>query len=142
VIFEILGEPVGEGRARAVRMGPTVRMHAAPKSAQWRALAASQMHSEWGSRPTLTEPVTVTLTAVMARPKSLPKKLGAARLYRATKPDVDNIAKAVFDALTQAGVIGDDAQIVMASLPRVTAAVGELPRTIVEVGEAGAYAAA
>lgn len=131
--FEILGEPVGEGRPRAVRMGPMVRMHAAPKSAQWRALAAQQMAAE--RLPTIAGIVTVTMTAIMPRPRSLPKKLGVGRLFRATKPDIDNIAKASFDALVQAGVIADDCQIVCATLTRHTAAVGETPRCIIEVAE-------
>lgn len=133
--FEILGEPVGEGRARAVRTGPGVRMHAAPKSAQWRALAAMQMRAEWAGAEPLAGIVTVTMTAIMPRPKSLPKNLGTGRVQRACKPDIDNIAKASFDALVQAGVIADDCQIVCATLTRHTAAVGETPRCIIEVAK-------
>lgn len=113
-------------------------MHAAPKSAQWRALAAIQMRSEWGGAEPLADVVTVTMTAIMPRPKSLPKRLGAGRLFRATKPDVDNIAKSAFDALVQAGVLVDDCQIVCATLTRHTAAVGEVARCIIEVAEVAA----
>jgi len=120
VIFRsvILGEPVGEGRPRAVRMGSSVRVHAAPKSAMWRAVAAQQMAAEWGDRPPWSALCGVSVFAYMPRPKSRPKdvskeawKLGSA-VSRAQKPDVDNIAKAVLDAIVQAGIIADDTQVV------------------------------
>lgn len=130
--FTILGPPIGEGRPRAVRMGASVRLHSAPKSANWRAVAAQQMASERVGE-VITGPVRVRLIAIMPRPKSLPKKQGCERLWRATKPDIDNIAKAVFDALVTAGIIGDDRQIVDARMSRPTAAVGETPRVIVTV---------
>lgn len=114
----ILGEPVGEGRPRAVRMGQRVRVHAAPKSAMWRAVAAQQMAAGWGDRPPWSALCGVTVTAYMPRPKSRPKdvsketwKSGSA-VSRAQKPDVDNIAKAVLDAIVQAGIIADDTQVV------------------------------
>lgn len=114
----ILGEPVGEGRPRAVRMGPRVRVHAAPKSAVWRAVAALQMAAEWGDKPPWASMCGVTVTAYMPRPKSRPKdvskeawKFGCA-VSRAQKPDIDNIAKAALDAIVQAGIIADDTQVV------------------------------
>lgn len=134
--FEILGEPVGEGRPRAVRMGGLIRMHAAPKSAQWRALAADQIQAERHAAQVdmlgADVLVTVSVLAVMRRPK-LPKKLGLGRIHRATKPDIDNIAKAAFDALVQGGAINDDRQIARAQIERVTAAVGEEARVIIVV---------
>ena len=120
VIFRsvILGEPVGEGRPRAVRMGPRVRVHAAPKSAVWRAVAAQQMAAEWGGKPPWSAMCGVTVTAYMPRPKSRPKdvskeawKFGSA-IGRTQKPDIDNIAKAALDAIVQAGIIADDTQVV------------------------------
>lgn len=128
--FTILGPPIGEGRPRAVRMGPMVRMHAAPKSAEWRAVAAQQMAAERIGE-VITEPVRVILTAVMPRPASIPKRAGPGRLWRATKPDIDNIAKAVLDALVTAGIIGDDRQVVHLSATKPTAASDETPRVIV-----------
>jgi Holliday junction resolvase RusA-like endonuclease len=127
MIFEtiILGEPVGEGRPRAVRMGPRVRVHAAPKSAVWRALAAQQMAAEWGERPACRECCAVTITAYMPRPQSRPKDVskdawnsGVAH-FRRQKPDADNIAKAVLDAIVQAGILEDDTQVVDLEVRRV-----------------------
>lgn len=137
--FEILGPPIGEGRPRAVRMGPLgVRMHAAPKSAEWRALAAKQMASEHKGQVPIDVPLAVTIEAVMPRPKSIPKRAGTGRVYRACKPDVDNVAKACLDALVQGGVISDDRQVVSLVVRKVTSAVGETPRAIITVARVGA----
>lgn len=129
--FEILGEPVGEGRPRAVRMGGAVRMHSAPKSAEWRALAAQQIAAE-RQGVTLDGCVFLRVLAVGRRPASTPKKQ-TGRVRRPTKPDIDNVLKAVMDALVTAGAIDDDKQVVSVIANKVTAAVGELPRVVIDL---------
>lgn len=129
---EILGEPVGEGRPRAVRVGAGVRMHSAPKSAQWRALAAQQMAAEW-RRDAVDDVCSVHVLALMPRPASLPKRAGTGRMRRAVKPDVDNVAKAALDALVTAGVLSDDRCVCTLVVERWTCAVGEAPRVRVAV---------
>ncbi len=61
-------------------------------------------------------PLSVCLFFAFPRPKSHFKKDGSltssAPLYHTKKPDADNIAKAVLDALTDAGLWEDDSQIV------------------------------
>ena len=120
--FTILGEPIGEGRPRTVRRGAHVRIHASPKSAEWRALAAQQMAAEYASTP-YDGIVRVEIEAVTRRPK-LPMKAGAERLC---------IAKACLDALVQGGVLADGRQVVRLVIERVTAAVDEAPRTVITV---------
>lgn len=128
--FEILGEPVGEGRPRAVRRGAHVRMHAAPKSAEWRALAAQQIAAELAGTPPMSGCVFLRLLAVGKRPKAL---RGGDRVRRATKPDIDNVLKAAMDALVQAGAIADDTQVVSVIANKVTAAPSELPRVVIDL---------
>jgi len=130
--FEILGEPIGEGRPRATRRGATgVRMHAAKRSAEWRAVAAQQLAAE--KETTIAGAAWVKIAAIMPRPK-LPKKAGTGRLWRACGADIDNIVKAVLDAMVTAGVIDDDRGVVSLTACKVTAAVGELPRVTIDVG--------
>ena len=131
--FTILGEPVGEGRPRTAIRGQHATIYAAPKSAQGRALAAQQMAAEHTGAP-IEQCVQVAIVAVTRRPKSVPKRDGTGRLVRPTKPDVDNIAKSCLDALVQGGVLADDRQVHRLVVERVTAAVDEVPRTMITVG--------
>ena len=57
----------------------------------------------------LAGPVAVDITFTMPKPKAAPKKR---RTYPITRPDRGKLARAVEDALTEAGVIRDDSQIV------------------------------
>lgn len=65
------------------------------------------------------------LTAVfsLARPKT------GKRVYPSVKPDIDNLSKAILDGCNQAGVWGDDAQVVEMYVTKVY---GQ-PSTTVEI---------
>ena len=132
--FQILGEPVGEGRPRFARRGAHVHTHSAPKSAQWRALAAAQMAQEW-AQDARSECVEVSIHAYCRRPKSAPKR-EPGELLRAVKPDVDNIAKSALDALVEAGVIVDDTQCTDLHTRRRTCALGQAPHVRIVIHEA------
>lgn len=136
----ILGEPVGQGRPRAVRMGGFVRVHAAPKSASWEAIAAQQIRAAWlgerEDRPHHNEPVHVRIAAYRSRPKSLRKSDGMGVLWSTSKPDVDNIVKSVCDALVKAGVLRDDVLVVSLAARSFIAAEGQPARVEVEMREA------
>lgn len=132
LVCQILGDPVGQGRPRAVRVGPFVRVHAAPKSASWQAVAAERMAEVWAGRSPLDEPVRVTIDAVGRRPKSAPKRRPG-RLWRVTKPDADNVAKAACDALVKAGVLRDDTLVGELVVHSLVADVDEGPAVVVRV---------
>jgi Holliday junction resolvase RusA-like endonuclease len=69
--------------------------------------------SAWGGQPKLDEPLVVEITTWHRRPDRLKRKRDAndgARLYIG-KPDADNVAKLVMDAITQAGVWKDDTRV-------------------------------
>ncbi len=77
--------------------------------------------------------VGITITFVVARPKSMRRKnTPMPRVWHTVKPDIDNLAKAVFDALK--GILWvDDSQIAKATLSKVYAAGDEQPHVIIEV---------
>jgi len=107
ITFSIEGEPVPQPRPRVSTVGGFARAYVPknpPVHAYRQAIALTAKAA--GLRAT-SEPLNVVIDAVFARPKSHMRKDGvrpdAPRLPR---PDVDNIGKAVLDALQD--VIGDD----------------------------------
>jgi Holliday junction resolvase RusA-like endonuclease len=67
----------------------------------------------WGSRPKLDEPLVLEITTWHLRPSDLKKKRDASSGPRPVprKPDSDNLAKLVMDAITKAGVWADDNRV-------------------------------
>lgn len=81
----------------------------------------------------LQGPLMVWLTFVMPRPAGKIKKRGPnPRLWKSSKPDVDNLIKSVNDALN--GIAwGDDSQVSWINAQKVLATPEELPRVIVRI---------
>jgi Holliday junction resolvase RusA-like endonuclease len=105
--FSVPGEPVPQPRPRVSTRGGFARAYVPakhPVHAYRQSLAAAARDaglSETG------EPLNVAIDAVFERPKSHMRKSGVkADAPRLPRPDVDNIAKAVLDALQD--VMGDD----------------------------------
>ena len=81
----------------------------------------------------LTGSLFVLLVFVMPRPKRLCwKNKEMPRLHHATKPDLDNLAKAVMDALSGVAWV-DDAQVCELILSKFIAAGDEKPHTEVAI---------
>lgn len=119
--FTIEGKPEPQGRPRAVRMGAGVRMYDPPKSKVFKQ-AVSMKGRAYMSRSHLeayTGALSVELDFYFIPPKSYTKKrlksiIDKEELY-VKKPDLDNLAKGVLDALN--GIcFEDDAQIVEMTL--------------------------
>lgn len=108
--FTVLGEPVPQPRPRVSTRGGFARAYVPakhPVHAYRQALAAAAVAaglSETG------EPLNVVIDAVFERPKSHLRKSGVrADAPKLPRPDVDNIGKAVLDALQD--VMGDDSLV-------------------------------
>jgi Holliday junction resolvase RusA-like endonuclease len=132
----INGPPIGKGRPRAFVVGGSrpgsparVRAYTPEKTRSWERDAAWIMAEEWTSDAPYDGPVRVTVVAVAARPKRLMRKRDPdGTVWRCSKPDGDNVLKAVADAMVLARVIDDDVQIVDARVLSVYAAKGDGPR--------------
>ena len=110
VTFSVAGQPVPQPRPRVSTAGGFARAYVPgkhPVHAYREAIAAA---ARAAGLTTTGEVLNVVIDAVFERPKSHMRKAGvkpdAPKLPR---PDVDNIAKAVLDALQD--VIGDDSLV-------------------------------
>lgn len=108
-----------------------------PETRSWRALASDSLVRAAGGVRVEAEPVSVFIQAVGKRPGHALKRLGSGRFWRLTKPDADNVAKAVCDSIVQAGVIRDDTLVGRLVVESLVAAEGEAPhvRVVVEMLE-------
>lgn len=121
--FTVAGEPKGQPRPRAfaMRMGGgkfSARVFDSGTAEGWKSCVASAAACHAPSSP-VSGPVSVSLQFAFRRPKSHYRtgaraselRENAPRLHTG-KPDADNLAKAVMDALTQLGTFWmDDSQV-------------------------------
>lgn len=139
----IAGEPVAQGRPRFSRFsfGKAVavpRTFDDPKSEAWKRAAARVMRDAIGET-TRTLPafpegaVELEVYAVFRCPKNAERKrTPTPARWKESKPDPDNVAKAVMDAGT--GVLWtDDAQVARLIVSKVVGAQGDDPRVEVIV---------
>lgn len=113
VTFVVPGPPIGKQRARSVVAGvvrkpngkvrPRIRHYTPAKTMSWEAEIALRARAAMRGRKPFDRPVRIDYVATFAMPESWPKwkrELAAAgRIHHTTKPDRDNIDKALCDAL-------------------------------------------
>lgn len=133
--FFVEGAPVPQGSKNAyVRGGRAVLVDANPRLKAWRVAvrAAAEAAVEEAGWETLDEPCCVRLGFTMPSPKR--PRWGVP----AVKPDLDKLTRAVFDALTDAGVWRDDSRVVsMEVAKKYEDGEGEVPGVWVEVQSLG-----
>lgn len=96
---------VQNGRA-VMREGSSSKKNAAVREWQRAVADAARAHLAGHPRSPLSEPVSVSLTFLFPPVKSDPY-----RTMHATKPDLDKLTRSTLDALTQAGLLADDALV-------------------------------
>lgn len=121
--FEVEGKPVGKGRPRFKRMGNFVHAYTPEKTAEYEKLVRIRFQNAGG---VITyKPVRVEIVAFFEPPKSARKRdkaeMLANRILPEKKPDVDNIAKIILDALNGIAY-KDDSQVVDLSVKKCFAA--------------------
>ncbi len=111
--FIAYGDPKGQPRPRAFSRGGMTRMYDPGTAEGWKGqIAAAAMPHKPAER--LEGPLRVALLFYFARPKSHSNSKGikpTAPEWRTSKPDADNLAKAVLDCITQLGFWKDDSQV-------------------------------
>ena len=110
ITFTVSGEPVPQPRPRVSTRGGFARAYVPRKHPVHAYRQAVQLAAQAAGLTAAGEPLNVVIDAVFVRPKSHMRKSGvkpdAPVLPR---PDVDNVAKAVLDALQD--VMGDDSLV-------------------------------
>lgn len=121
--IDVPGTPRPQGSLRAFKNGGMAYSNAAVLE-PWRmsitSYAREAMAScEWNPCWPMTEPVRVDVLFLVERPAGhygTGRNAGVlkpnAPSYPSTKPDVDKLARAILDGLTDAGVWRDDSQVV------------------------------
>ncbi len=117
ISFTVHGDPVGKGRPRITTRGGFVRTYTPDATRDYECLVADLAHREMmihGLMPTY-DAVRVEIDAHFAIPKSYSKKKHQQairdEIKPMVKPDIDNIAKAILDAMNKTIYI-DDKQVV------------------------------
>jgi Holliday junction resolvase RusA-like endonuclease len=112
--FTVYGEPVAQGRPRATNVNGHIRMYDPKKSRDFKEyvkLAASEHRPE----KLFEGPISLVIKVYKPTLKSFSKKKKAAaeagQLRPTSKPDVDNYAKSIKDALKNV-IWKDDSQVV------------------------------
>lgn len=108
--FVVYGMPAPQGSKRHVGGGRMVESSKAVKP--WREAvkyAALQALADAGHPPPLDGPLRAWIVFTLSKPGSAPKRT---RTWPCRKPDLDKLLRSTLDALTDAGVIADDARIV------------------------------
>ena len=115
VYFVVTGKPVGKGRPRASTRGGFVRMYTDAKTLGYEAAIADEAARAMSGAEPFETPMQMQVSCYYPIPKSWPKKIKQEAIdeerFPNVKPDLDNVVKAVLDALN--GVVyRDDAQVV------------------------------
>lgn len=120
------GDPKGQPRARAVAVAGRARMYDPGSADAWKSCVKLAADKAGMSGKMLDCPLHVALFLGFSYPASAykggktsnPLKPNAPK-YKTGKPDADNAAKAIMDALTDIGVWRDDAIIVHLEVTKV-----------------------
>lgn len=138
MIITVRGTPAPQGSKRHVGGGRMIEMskavgpwREAVRGETQRAMTAGPDRT--GEEPDIMPPfdcaVDVRIRFFLPRPKSAPGRV----IWPAKRPDLDKLARAVLDGLTDGGAWLDDSQVVRLSLEKMYAAEGITPGCLIRI---------
>jgi Holliday junction resolvase RusA-like endonuclease len=132
--FHVTGTPGPKGSKTLTRWGALRESSAKVRPWQDAVTAAIWEQTRGNAQHTLTGPVGVAIQFFLQPPKRVPKN----RRLPVTKPDIDKLVRATFDALTQSGLIKDDALITdQTATKRYTDNYNQQPGALIHVWSIG-----
>jgi Holliday junction resolvase RusA-like endonuclease len=107
----VYGNPAPQGSKRflGVKGGKGVMVESSKKVRPWRQDVKAAAIAVRNGSAAIDAPVSVRMVFTLAKPTSAPKRR---RTYAMRKPDLSKLARSTEDALTDAGLLVDDARIV------------------------------
>jgi Holliday junction resolvase RusA-like endonuclease len=135
ITFEVPGRPQGKRRARFFRAGHFIKSHADPQTVNYETFIREMFCLAYPGFVPLEGALAVEVRAFCGMPQASKKKFAAmvsGELRPAKKPEPDNIAKVVLDALTGLA-FKNDSQVVSLAVEKWY---GERERVDVSIGEA------
>lgn len=136
--ISVHGTPAPQGSKRHVGNG--VMVESSTKVKPWR--SAVRDAAEKTDTPMMLGPVAIDVTFLLSRPKghygtgrnsALIRE--AAPAHPAVKPDIDKLLRSTLDALTEAGIYRDDAQIVIVGAAKQYAGRRHPPGALITIRE-------
>ena len=124
VVFEVSGDPIPKARARTVRKGGRTWSFTPKRAAAWEKTIKEKAVKHF--KEPMKGPVMISLIFYMARPESRRKEV-----YASTTPDLDNLEKAVLDALN--GIAYEDDKFVVAKNAQKKYVLNGVPRVSIRV---------
>ena len=117
----VAGTPKAQPRPKAARRGGFIQIYTPPTAKDWKDTVKAEFEKYKDTFPK-HEALGISLRFYFERPVSHLKKDGQLRkginLNHVQKPDFDNLAKAVVDAMGDAKVWHDDCQIVTSNISK------------------------
>lgn len=135
IVFRVPASPVAQPRHRAAVVNGMAMTYEAPKSAPIHAFKATcrvayAHHVDSGP---FAGPLELKLWFVFPRPASRTRKRNQhQRLWHASRPDCDNLAKAVLDALNGLAWV-DDSQVARLNVEKVYGLPQDAPHVLVAI---------
>ena len=124
--FRVRGIPKAQPRVKAVSRGKFARVYTPWNADSWKSLimwsAREEISRHGPSWRPLSGPLAFMATFTLPRPKAHYKANGTLKEkvpdYVETKPDIDNLVKALMDALVDVQVMDDDRTVAVLSVSK------------------------
>ncbi len=134
ITFTVAGmAPAPQGSKR--HLGNGVMVESCKQVKPWRYLV--QQAAIATNQPTITSPVSLTITFLFPRPKSHFTTKGTLRpsapTHHSTRPDASKCLRSTEDALVDAGLLRDDALVALASITKRYTTPSEHPGAIITI---------